>query len=416
MLIHLKSMHFSSKLALLLVFWFSCCSTAEINHKEQSARVEEITIFVHGVIGLKLSISAYHLFNLVRDKTANTVYEKTIEGVRNDPFFFENQPISHVGLHKIDIEELKPGNAGVLAAYLYDSVDAYSQFTNAKHSYFTYGWSGLLSKQAREAESEEFLNKLENLCAEKRSQGIEPKIRLIGFSHGGNLCMQLAHAKERLKKDTCMVIDELVLVGTPILAETKTALNDPLFARVYNIYSPADNVQEKEIFSGEFFSARAFEAAPDAPLPAKLTQIELHVKKDRIKKNRYTKKEKNLGTADYSPGHMELWFFGWTPNHYRTDYPLHPLPTVVFAPYIINRLQELDLDQNKIVLTLHPENNTMSVGTKTMPFLTPAILQSLKDTAQSYAPEEYSVAEYREHCKQAYWAAREDRTPLPARR
>ena len=99
---------------------------------------------------------------------------------------------------------------------------------NHRHSYYTYGWSGLLSKKAREAESEQFLTELEKLCADLRARNITPKIRLIGFSHGGNLCMQLAHAQQRLQKDSGITIDELILIGTPILSETESALNDPL--------------------------------------------------------------------------------------------------------------------------------------------------------------------------------------------
>ena len=113
---------------------------------------------------------------------------------------------------------------------------------------------------------------------------------------------------------------------------------------------------------------------------------------------------------------MELWFFGSTPNHYREDYPLHPLPTVVFTPHIINQIKQLGIDQSNLVITLHPERNTMRIGSISTQFLAPEILKNLKNTALEYAPETYSIAEYRQHCKDAYWTARENRNPLPERR
>ena len=68
--------------ALLLAFILSATqSNAQTQPREQL-----VTIFVHGVIGLKLSISLYQFVNLLRDSTANTVYQKTIDGVRSIHF------------------------------------------------------------------------------------------------------------------------------------------------------------------------------------------------------------------------------------------------------------------------------------------------------------------------------------------
>jgi hypothetical protein len=423
---------------IMLVFWFLQGSSTQTlptptpkSHNQLQNHTHEITIFVHGIMGSKLALSFYHIVTLLKDKSADTVYAKTIDGIRTNPFFYQNQPIAHPGLQKLEVENLAPGNAAGIAAYLYDALDAMEndvkthyrhqtvdqdlkgKINQTRHHYYTYGWSGLLSKQARQTEGEEFLAALERLWNDLCTRSITPKLRLIGFSHGGNICIQLAHAKQKLQKETPVTIDELVLIGTPIIDETNLALSDPLFENIYNLYSPADSVQKMEVFSGNFFSGQKFEATHDAPLPSKLTQIEVRVQKDRIKKNRYTKKERNFGAIDYSPGHMELWFFGWTPNHYREDFPLYPLPTIVFAPTIINRVKTASSnDQKNIVVTLHPESNTMSIGSANMPFLSPTLLNTLKETALEYAPSEYSLAQYREHCKEAYWAARDQKDPF----
>ncbi len=431
-----------------LILLLSLGSTPSLNASKPK-NSEEITIFIHGVLGARFSLSFYHLFNLVRDNTENTVYEKVIEGIRNNPFFYENQPIAELGLKKMDIEDLKVGNASVIATALYDAVDAIDpdptlrqaqkeeessahiqpkanilnkqtsvrreaakEHGQTKHSYYTYGWSGLLSKKARKKEGEEFLTVLEQLIQDSKDRNYDPKLHLVSFSHGGNICAQLGHAHQKKKEISSLSVDELIMIGTPILQETEIVLKDPLFKRIYNIYSPADTIQTKEIFSGQLFSGRKFEGTKQEPLPTKLTQIELRVQKDRIKTNRYTQKVKNFGTSDYSPGHMELWFFGWTPNHYRTDYPLHPLPTFVFIPFIIHELNKLNLNQHDIVVTLHPEQNRMQIGNAEQAFLSAQALNDLKKMARAYAPEAYSLPEYRQHCKEAYWNAREERAPL----
>lgn len=419
----------------MLVFWFLL--SLNIPSLSAQARTHEITIFVHGILGSKLALSFYHLVKLLKDEGTDTVYAKTVEGIRANPFFYQNQPIAELGLKKLHVEDLVPGNAAGVAAYLYDSVYANSGLpargatpdtsvdamhnqeeatTQTRHHYYTYGWSGLLSKKAREAEAQEFLAELEKLWNNLRARNIKPKLRLIGFSHGGNICVQLAHAKQKLQKETPISIDELILIGTPILDETNIALSDPLFERIYNLYSSADAVQQMEIFSGNFFSKQKFEATKDMALPDKLTQIEIRVEKDRIKQNRYTKKERNFGAADYSPGHMELWFFGWTPNHYREDFPLYPIPTLVFTPTIINSIKtQPNNNQKNVVVTLHPDNNTLTIGSNTVQFLPPEFLTILKQTSLEYAPQEYSLAEYREHVKEAYWTARDQKDPFKKR-
>lgn len=429
----------------MLVLWFLLtinmhaeAASPSRSIKQQTPRIYEITIFVHGVIGIKLALSFYHLTKFMNDSIGNTVYAKTIEGLRSDPFFHQGQPIAELGLKKLEIEDLEIGNAAGIAAYLYDSVDAYTaslqkniQLTTidteptpqsspfrassgfaleTRHQYYTYGWSGLLSKKTRKEEAEQFYTALEQLCSEIRAQQGIPKLRLIGFSHGGNLCIQLANAQKKLSKKNSFVVDELILIGTPIIEESKIALTDPLFNKIYNIYSRNDSIQKMEIFSDKIFSEQKFTSSKNEPLPAKLTQIEIKVEKDRIKKNRYTKKEKKLGTDDYSPGHMELWFFGWTPGHYRKEYPLYPLPTMVVFPYIIHHLHTFpEIHLQNIVVTLHPEQHTMAINGQEIPFVSPEALTLLKKVALDYKPAENSIAEYREHWKKAYWAARDEK-------
>lgn len=121
---------------------------------------------------------------------------------------------------------------------------------------------------------------------------------------------------------------------------------------------------------------------------------------------------------DMSPGHSELWFFGWTPVHYRDTYPLHPFPTVAFAPFIINELQKLDdvlPSPEPIVVDLRPENNLMLIRPQqctelyaAVPLLSHDEFEHLKKVIEPYAfnPTEYSAHEYNRHIQLAYEHAR----------
>ncbi|KKK67686.1 hypothetical protein LCGC14_2951580, partial [marine sediment metagenome] len=65
-----------------------------------------------------------------------------------------------------------------------------------------------------------------------------------------------------------------------------------------------------------------------------------------------------------SPGHMELWFFGWTPGHYRDNFILNPLPILVFVPLIVHHLQQVEsslINPHPIVVDVRPEQEVMFI-------------------------------------------------------
>ena len=126
-----------------------------------------------------------------------------------------------------------------------------------KNYYYTYGWTGLLSRSARYNDAKEFLTLLEAEVAKFRAQGLNPKIRLIGYSHGGTVILgQLALVKQSEQLALNFTVNEAFLLGTPIQSDTDYLIDDPLFGKVYNIFSRSDRVQKLDFFScGQFFSA-----------------------------------------------------------------------------------------------------------------------------------------------------------------
>ena len=51
---------------------------------------------------------------------------------------------------------------------------------------------------------------------------------------------------------------------------------------------------------------------------------------------------KSRSLRDASPGHTELWFFGWTPGNYRCHFPLYPLPAASLIPLIVREVENFE--------------------------------------------------------------------------
>ncbi len=102
-----------------------------------------------------------------------------------------------------------------------------------------------------------------------------PKIRIITFSYGGNIVFNLPKFK-----DPCnaLMIDELIVLAWPAQQRLMPMVHDPMFKKVFNIYSPLDFVQ---IFDPQCF----FERQGKAPLftsrrlkkAANILQAKIHI-------------------------------------------------------------------------------------------------------------------------------------------
>ncbi|HRN78143.1 MAG TPA: hypothetical protein PLU71_02810 [Candidatus Dependentiae bacterium] len=347
--------------------------------------------------------------------------------MRKDSFFYKNQPMQGIGLLPVDTSLAnRKGNASGAMAMLFDEMDTYLG-NNHKNYYFTYGWSGLMSPTVRYKESVHFFEVLEQEMAKFHAQNIYPKLRIIGYSHGGNVCLNLGRARQKVFPNSSLVINELILIGSPIQGETDFLVNDQLFEKAYHFYSDGDRIQQLDFFSFDrFFSNRTFEAYSAFTPQKKLTQVQLKVMRCTPSTRRSQKKlelSKNLeNTAllagnshlirDASPGHSELWFFGWTPVNYREIFPLNPFPTITFAPHIIHELQQLENvlpSPQPIVVDLRPEQGQMLIKKqssidvfKVVDFVPQTTLTQWRLKLQSYVPDAYTPEEYNQHIRLAY--------------
>lgn len=375
-----------------------------------------VTIFVHGIMSIKPHVSASNFLRFMTDDVRNTVYSKTVEKMRNDPVFYQNQAMQGLGLLPADPTQPSPDNAANTMAMVFETM---SRFTNPnkniQNHYYTYGWTGLLSEAQRTQDGTTLYTALVTLVANYKSNGIEPHIRLIGYSHGGNICLKVAHAALETGHDNHPTIDELVLLGMPVQTETDYLINHAMFKKVYHIYSRGDRIQKLDFFSlNRFFSRRIFKERKDFQLPDKLIQIQL-------KCTRNTAKGKTMQRAydftspaviggksrylrDASPGHTELWFFGWTPANYRSYYVLYPLPSVALVPMIVQTthyFEETDLFQKPTLIDIRPEHEIIVIKNQKSQrvltitkFLSKDEFNTLKTEILKYAPAEYTPELY----------------------
>ncbi len=75
--------------------------------------------------------------------------------------------------------------------------------------------------------------------------GMIPKIRLIGFSHGGNVVLHTANYLPLIVNDQHVQI-EVWIFGTPVQHANKNLVNSKHFSKVYSFYSTKDWLQRMD--------------------------------------------------------------------------------------------------------------------------------------------------------------------------
>lgn len=353
----------------------------------QDIKEQWITIFVHGSIGVEGNLSYDLCLKLLNDSVLYSQYHINTETKRAQRNFYKNQAIGPKGLRKIVPSKKYTGASSF--AQLWRRISHETE-TDRMSSYYTFGWSGILSHKMRYRESYVFYQELKKELEALKKQNIIPKIRIIGYSHGGNIALNLALIKrENFPNDTWQV-DELILLGVPLQKVNAYEAYHGFFKKIYNIYSPGDYVQCLDIFSPyDFFSSRAFNQLKNIPghphiYDIELRMLQLHNKelydsprKDSINFNSLRKT---------SPGHFELWFFGWGSHRYRPEFCLYPLPIATLIPAIIDSVTLHGNEYNHIVLTIIPQYAKAYISNnfkrlKEIPFLSTSLIEECKRKA-----------------------------------
>lgn len=106
--------------------------------------------------------------------------------------------------------------------------------------FYTYGWhSSNVRPGHRVAEGRLLYERLQELLKSYEHHD-EITIRCIGFSHGGNVILNMLPHLPFLATNVKL---EVILLGTPIQESTRPYINSPYIHKAYSVYSDGDWIQ-----------------------------------------------------------------------------------------------------------------------------------------------------------------------------
>lgn len=134
--------------------------------------------------------------------------------------------------------------------------------------FYVFGWkSEKVYDSVRKQAAQDLVTDLQKLVKEYyKKHGIQPSVRLIGFSHGGNVLLHTAQFLPLMINQNKLNV-EVWLFGTPVQQINCDFINSKNFTKVYSIYSQTDWIQRmdpqglytKKIRKTHFWSDRMFD-------------------------------------------------------------------------------------------------------------------------------------------------------------
>jgi hypothetical protein len=197
--------------------------------EKQDANPAWVTIYVHGTItkaGLKF------LSKFCPDICYGA------PGIHH----MDNMPEN--AIFRKDVEKLSSGD---------------SKRFDPKH-FYTFGWSGALSFPEREKAGKELYEGVKVLLEEyKEKYGFYPKIRIMTFSHGGNVALNMVSHLPFFKGEHVHL--ELLIIASPVQKVTEHLIEHSEIDFIYTIASTRDVLQvadnykygKKRYFPERFF-------------------------------------------------------------------------------------------------------------------------------------------------------------------
>ena len=157
-----------------------------------------INVFVHGIMSIKPHVTWNNFMQFAKDEVDGTLYEKTVELMREDSFFYKNQAMQRIGLHEVNASNTTDNSSASLS-FIMEEINQHYGLQKRSH-YYTFGWTGLLSKKRRYIDAKELFISLNNEIAQIKRHYNKPniKVRAIGYSHGGNVILNLADEHKKL--------------------------------------------------------------------------------------------------------------------------------------------------------------------------------------------------------------------------
>lgn len=390
--------------------------------KEDANRIE-LNIIVHGICNIESHFNIPAIINFLKDTVHDTYYYYNTQLYRQEPYFYQFQAMQDKGMHPINDYEIRPGNTcGALHHVLQSTFSLINQKKAAIQRYYTYGWSGVHSIKEYCGVGKNLYTSILALKKEFIQKGYKPSIRVWGYSHGGNVALMMAHHYHAKAAEK---IDELILLGTPFLTgATVELVASPLFKTVYNVYSLSDKVQRHDLIHPQaFLCEQKLTKKSLKVMPKNLIQVRLkytlpsrhaqRTKKSFAYSQDFNKWSIIAGRSsllkNVSPGHLELWLFGWTFDNFRPDYITYPIPAGALSiPYMVHYIPIIDKKfhnpEEEFVVDVRPLHGVVLINQKTkrrgtvcrnvVPFFDVPTFNKLKSTVLLYNPLDFTYERY----------------------
>ncbi len=432
----------------LIIAQFFFLSPFFLLKKQKYKPKKQITlhVFIHGTFGSSLGLLSF--FPVINDDFKGSHYVKTTRLMRKDPFFYKDQPMLNRGLFHINPDYTMPINdpfkkiaPALIKAYA--DINSLMKQNNVSQ-FYTFGWSGLLSRQRRRQEALRLYNALSEEITKYENQGFKTKIIIAAHSHGGNVALNLAginqarsllatkqkpaaelheealkmyhfleecnpkkiHRAQGEKKfnyfpeGRILSIDRLYLLGTPIQPETDHYATDAkTFKRIYNFYSDNDPIQKMDwVSTSRYYSDQRFKYNEK---PTHIIQIKLSydlTKKTTEDKANQTWVSKIIPSLiagpshTLDPSHRDFWFIAHQQEQSNQSF-LYPLPLFIFCPLmhtIIKKqtLNDLDINispmHNHVRFVVSPHQDEKQLTTELLPL---SFIKNIQNNILPWQPD-----------------------------
>lgn len=307
-----------------------------------------LTVWVHGTVG-----SSFSLGGLVQYQASEVPDEsrlgKFMHNFRNQPILHYDQVLGAEGFDIFDAGKYDATTASseaacyVLPAYCDVAQAAKTDCEIEQHAIF--GWSGFLSQRARRTAGMQLYDALVAYRDQSRkTYGVEPRIRIIAHSHGGNVVLWLADIEKEQKRG--LAIDLLFMYGTPMQVETAPCITSPFFKRIYLGYSRGDSIQRRDYFSTS--RHKSFMRMSDV---ADLCTF-LHEHPDCMRADVGLL----IAGNDKRVSHTNMWLLGRSVPIFAF---MDPLPLAVLTPLIIAAIDDAE-GKDDVTLCTHFKADLMA--------------------------------------------------------
>jgi len=256
--------------------------------KSSAKEPVNILVYVHGSINIAELFKHFRNFlDVLRGNETAPYYAHTAQKRLDHTILTRSILTLEEGLIQIHAPQ-DPLCAENGAELLFSLMDGAAKLVGSPIRYdetYIYNWSGFLHEENRKKYGLKLYEALQALKNEYLQRGKEPHFTLIGYSHGGNVALNMLYAEHKEEQER-LHIDTLLLLGTPIHSKTeefmwKHPASRDLFNKVLCLYSQADIVQGRDIAApGSLLGTRKY--FPERILrPRNAFNIKVSLRRDR---------------------------------------------------------------------------------------------------------------------------------------